>query len=184
MSGADRDRAPSRPSVASGGGGRLDLDPRDVRALTEYLTVLGDIGRARGADDLYLVVSQSGREYLVDGRTGACECSDHRYRGVRCKHARRVEFATGERAVPAGVDGVDERLGEHVDGTPRVAVTDGGKALEVDDAGDGEPREDDPGRADRPAECSCWDPDGKLPCWPCYRDGFEEPNPEAPAAAE
>lgn len=90
----------------------IDLEPRDVRALTQYLTVLDDVGRARGADGLYLVVSQSGSEYLVDGRTGACECSDHEYRDVHCKHARRVDFATGKRAIPAGVD-IDGLLGEH-----------------------------------------------------------------------
>lgn len=31
----------------------------------------------------------------------------------------------------------------------------------------------------RPDGCSCWNPDGELSCWPCYREGFEEPNPEA-----
>ena len=52
-----------------------------------------------------LVVSQSGSEYLVDARTDAYECSDHGYRGVYCKHARRVALATGEYPVPADVDG-------------------------------------------------------------------------------
>ena len=36
---------------------------------------------------------------------------------------------------------------------------------------------------DRPDDCSClssWD----LPCWPCYRVGFETANPEAPAPEE
>lgn len=74
-----------------------DVDERDRRALTEYLTVLEDLGRARDADGLYLVVSQSGSEYLVDAHTGACECPDHEYRGVHCKHARRMAFATGDR---------------------------------------------------------------------------------------
>jgi hypothetical protein len=31
------------------------------------------------------------------------------------------------------------------------------------------------GRGD---DCDCWDADAALPCWPCYRDGFEVPNPE------
>lgn len=97
-----------------------DEDELDRRALTQYLTVLEDVGRVRGADDLYLVVSQSGREYLVDHRDGVCECPDHRYRGRRCKHVRRVAFATGARPIPDWVDPseVDDRLGEHVDGTP------------------------------------------------------------------
>jgi hypothetical protein len=33
----------------------------------------------------------------------------------------------------------------------------------------------------RPEECDCgaWNDGEELPCWPCYRDGFEEPNPNA-----
>jgi hypothetical protein len=30
-----------------------------------------------------------------------------------------------------------------------------------------------------PDECDCWDADAELPCWPCYRDGFDVPNPSA-----
>ena len=106
--------------------GNERIDSRTERALTQYLTVLADVGRATGADDLFLVVSQSGSEYLVDTREGRCECDDHHYRGVRCKHLRRVAFATGERPVPASVDGVDPQLGGHTDETPRRAVSDGG----------------------------------------------------------
>jgi hypothetical protein len=32
---------------------------------------------------------------------------------------------------------------------------------------------------DRPEDCQCWDPDGELPCWPCYREGFRSQNPTA-----
>lgn len=93
------------------------LDDRDVRALTEYLTVLDDVGRVRGADDLFLVVSESGSEYLVDRRTERCGCPDaeHRDPDGGCKHVRRVAFATGARPVPAGLQGVDPQLGAHVD---------------------------------------------------------------------
>jgi hypothetical protein len=31
---------------------------------------------------------------------------------------------------------------------------------------------------ERPEDCDCWDPEQGLPCWPCYRDGFEKPNPD------
>lgn len=109
---------------------QTDLPDRDVRALEEYLTVLDDVGRARGAAELYVVVSQSGSEYLVDAREGACECPDHEHRGVRCKHIRRVAFATGERPVPASID-ADPQLGEHVDGGPDVVAADGGVATAV-----------------------------------------------------
>jgi hypothetical protein len=107
-----------------------ELDERDVRALEQYLTVLDDTGRANAADSLYLVVSQSGAEYLVDTRAGRCECPDHEYRNIRCKHLRRVAFATGEESIPDGVEGVDPQLGEHVDGEPQAVATDGGRHTE------------------------------------------------------
>jgi len=115
----------------------VDVDERDRRALTEYLTVLEDLGRARDANGLYLAVSQSGSEYLVDTREGRCECPDHEYRGGRCKHLRRVEFATGERPVPTWADreAIDEDLGQHVDGGPRLPATDGGEIVEAGDEG-------------------------------------------------
>lgn len=148
------------------------IDSRDERALTEYLTVLEDVGRAAGADDLYLVVSQSGSEYLVDARGGSCECPDHQHRDVRCKHVRRVAFATGERAVPAGIclDTIDEQLGDHVSGCPRFVVPDGGTDIKAEKHAEDED--------ERPGDCDCIEALGDLPCWPCYRDGFEEPNPE------
>lgn len=164
------------------------IDERDRRALEQYLSVLDDLGRARGADDLYMVVSESGSEYLVDVRgAGSCECPDATYRDVTCKHQRRVKFATGLRPVPAGIDpaDVDDQLGVHVDGEPEFAAADEGRTLATDggvammpdagDAGDDVQEDSD----DRPADCDCWSPDSDLPCWPCYRAGFETPNPNA-----
>jgi predicted nucleic acid-binding Zn finger protein len=139
-----------------------ELEQRDVRALTEYHSVLPNIGRARGADDLYLVVSQSGSEYLVDLRGERCTCPDYEYREVECKHIRRVKFATGQTPVPSWVnfDAVDPQLGEHVE---RQVATDGGT----------DEREDD----ERPDNCECvdWTVSEGPPCWPCYRAGFETP---------
>lgn len=103
------------------------LDDRAERALTEYMTVMDEIGMVRGADDMFLVVSQSGSEYVVDTREGTCDCPDSMYRDVRCKHQKRVKFATGLRPIPAGVDrdSVDPQLGEHVEGEPVFAETPG-----------------------------------------------------------
>lgn len=103
------------------------LDARDVRALTEYLTVLPE------ASGRFQVVSQSGSSYTVDARRGTCTCPDHVYRDVRCKHLRRVAFATGERPVPADVPGpIDEHLGRHVDGDglEPVVLADGGQVVD------------------------------------------------------
>jgi hypothetical protein len=151
-----------------------DLEPRDARALTEYLTVLPEHGRAKGAERLFLVVSQSGSEYLVDARDDVCECPDHQYREAHCKHLRRVEYVTGERTIPAWIDPteVDAQLGSHVETSPVLAATDGGVTVEA--SGDTEAHDDS-----RPEECDCgeWCPDD-LPCWPCFREGFEAPNPE------
>lgn len=29
----------------------------------------------------------------------------------------------------------------------------------------------------RPDDCTCLSTFEELPCWPCFRDGFETPNP-------
>lgn len=136
------------------------LAERAERALGEKMTTLPLGG------DIYSVTTQSGREYHVDARTGRCTCPDHAYREVECKHLLRYEFATGVRPIPVGAE-VDELLGEHVDGHPRLAATDGG----VLEAGSDE-------QAERPDDCRCWDADQHTPCWPCYREGFETPNPD------
>lgn len=166
---------------------RESIDARDVRALTEYMTVLEDVGEARDAPGLYTVVGQNGGTYTVDARTGACTCPDARHNlpdGDRetCKHRARVAFATGERTVPAWADrsAVDPDLGRHVAGGPRVAAADGGEIVSTDADGDGEL--DDA----RPDDCDCapFMADDGLPCWPCYRDGFDEPNPASLANDE
>jgi hypothetical protein len=155
------------------------LKPREARALTEYMTVLADVGEARDAPGIYRVVGQNGGTYTVDTRGhGRCSCPDTEHRlddTEACKHEHRVAFATGERAIPSGADGVDEQLGEHVDGGPRVAAADGGI---VDAGDDGEIFTDGDDTDDRrPDECNCgdWNANANLPCWPCYRDGFDTP---------
>lgn len=161
------------------------IAPRDARGLTEVMSVLDNVGRARDADDLYLVVSSSGREYLVDIRQRVCECPDFQHNlpdGDRhaCKHIARVTYEIGARPIPGWInrDALDDQLGLHVSATPRVAptavVTDGGQL------------KDDETRAERPADCSCVAPvdrnDGReLPCFQCWRAGFRSVNPEVTA---
>lgn len=146
------------------------IEPRTERALTEYMSVLPEGG------EIYTVVGQNGGTYTVDGREGRCTCPDAEYNlddDERCKHQRRVAVATGERPVPVEVDGVDEQLAEHTEAVPRVVASDGG----IIEAGDeGEILDEGDGRPD---DCDCWDADAELPCWPCYRDGFDVPNPSA-----
>jgi len=38
------------------------------------------------------------------------------------------------------------------------------------------------GGRDRPDDCICWDDTTDLPCFPCARDGFSDPNPAEPEA--
>ena len=39
---------------------------------------------------------------------------------------------------------------------------------------------------ERPADCDCveFHADAALPCWPCYRDGFEDPAPTGDTDAD
>lgn len=154
-----------------------DLCARDVRALTECMTVLEDTPAVDGADGMFEVVSSSGSTYTVDLYGPACSCPDAQRRDVTCKHARRVMFATGARPIPAWVqrDALDDQLGGAVAAMPRIGkvATDGGHAA-LSNA-DAEAESDDA----RPDGCDCWDADNDLPCWPCWRDGFDMPNPDA-----
>lgn len=51
-------------------------------------------------------------------------------------------------------------------------VTDGGRAIEH--SPEYEQQTDR-----RPMDCDCLPTFEDLPCWPCYRDGFRMPNPNA-----
>jgi hypothetical protein len=147
------------------------IDSRSERALCEYMTVLPV------APDVCSVTTESGSEYRVDARAGRCECPDARHNlgpSEACKHERRVAFATGARPIPtdlAETGRIDPALGEHVDATPVLALPDGG-AVPVD--GESERGDDSQGRPD---DCRCENllAGASLPCWPCWREGFEEP---------
>ncbi|NGM68797.1 SWIM zinc finger family protein [Natronolimnobius sp. AArcel1] len=70
------------------------LEERSRRARTEAMSVL-----ALG-DGLYEVESASDSTYLVDLEAGRCTCPDHIFRGVRCKHIRRVAIEITEGRTP------------------------------------------------------------------------------------
>ena len=146
----------------------IDLsNDRAVRALSERMSVLPE------SADLYTVVGEHGSTYTVDLRDGVCECPDSLHRGTECKHQIRTRAATGRLAIPGWVDrsAVDPLLGAHVAETPRLVATDGGAVVgaETDDVDDD--RLDD-------CECSLALASEGLPCWPCFRDGYETPAPE------
>lgn len=156
-------------------GSIADISKRAVRALTEPMTVLPDVGRACDATGLFVVISHSGNSYLVDAVEKSCECPDSRHRDPSggCKHVRRARYAVGETPMPGWVEpnAVDDCLAVAVDGSPVVAVTDGGAAVEqsnADAAADGDARPDD-------CDCGDWNAGSGLCCWPCYRDGHRTP---------
>ncbi len=150
-----------------------DLPKRAVRALTEKMTVLPETGRVKDADDLFLVVSESGSEYLVDGREGVCDCPDARQNldaDDSCKHERRVRYATGETPIPEWVntEAIDSMLGFHTATTPVRVATDGGSVAE-------ESSEDTPSLHEgEHEECDCNDLGDNFPCWSCVKDGRRE----------
>jgi hypothetical protein len=155
----------------------IDLEPRTRRALEECMSVLTTEFQPVTDDSqtVVTVTTGSGSTYHVDVREGRCTCPDHKHRNATCKHLRRARFVLGRTAVPAAVFGsldIADDFGANVDASAKVATADGG----VIDAGDDtEIIEFD----DRPADCDCWDADAELPCWPCYRDGFDVPNHNA-----
>ncbi len=74
-----------------------EVDDRDRRAASEAMTVVG-------FGPLLFEVYTTDAVYRVDLKDDRCLCDDHRYRGVTCKHSRRVEMALGLRDIPSGVD--------------------------------------------------------------------------------
>lgn len=100
-----------------------DISDRTRRALEEVMTVVPDMGRAKDADGLTTVTSES--TYLVDlfGRT--CECPDHKYRGAECKHIRRARFAHGEAKIPPAAAEqceIDDGFAQLTDANPEIAT--------------------------------------------------------------
>jgi len=76
----------------SSGSVQPDVEPRTIRAATEYMTVIED------APAMFSVTTQSGSEYTVDLREPACTCPDYDYRDdvEECKHIRRVRLEVGQ----------------------------------------------------------------------------------------
>lgn len=165
----------------------IEIESRTERALTEPLSVVTLDGTpVEAGESVVQVVSHSGDSYHVDVARGVCECPDHRHREAECKHIRRARIALGETTISADVLAavdVDRQLGVNSPG-PRVLCSDGG-IIEADDGGeilDETESEADESSSERPDDCECQHFDSgvtDLPCWACYRDGFETVADEA-----
>jgi len=130
---AIRNTQPDDETVSDG----QQLDPRDARALTEYMVAMPQGG------SIFHVVGENHNDadadetdhYTVDAKRGRCDCPDMQRNlpdGDReeCKHLARVRFATGERPIPGWVDpdDVSDLLGCALQrAEPRYAMTDGGR---------------------------------------------------------
>jgi len=167
------------------------LSDRSRRALTEPLSVVTLDGTPVADETVVSVISHSGETYTVDVVEGRCTCKDAEYNlpdGDRevCKHVERARVATGREVLDAAVirhlgDEIDAQLGATADG-PTVATADGGITVADDDGEILDDNEDDNDEVEdettdeRPDDCECrrFETDGvDLPCWACYRDGFE-----------
>ena len=97
-----------------------------------------------------------GHTYTVHVESGipfSCTCPAFEYQDGPCKHMVAVA--------------IREPILEAVSAKP-TAKTDGGVTVEVEGSDHSDERRDD---------CDCSPLFEELPCWPCYRDGFEKPNP-------
>lgn len=83
-----------------------------------------------------------------------CTCPAWEFQDGACKHM--VAVAIREPVLGA------------VSAEPTVKA-DGGVTVKEGTANDSEERPDD-------CDCGEWNDGLGLPCWPCYRDGFEKPN--------
>jgi len=89
-----------------------------------------------------------------------CTCPAWEYQEGACKHMLAVE--------------IRETVLEAVSAKPTMKA-DGGVTVE---AGEAEYSDE------RPDDCDCSPLFEDLPCWPCYRDGFDAPNPNAEMSDE
>lgn len=87
-----------------------DVNQRTIKALSEPMLVVEDHPDAWSEHEV--VVYNADREHLVNVDVGHCDCADVKYRGVRCKHLRRADYALGRKDIPAWInrDGLDDQL--------------------------------------------------------------------------
>jgi hypothetical protein len=91
--------------------------------------------------------------HVEGGIPADCTCPAFEYQDGPCKHMVAVA--------------IREPVLEAVTAGP-AARADGGLTVEEETTAES---------TERPDDCDCAPTFEDLPCWPCYRDGFEEPNP-------
>jgi len=93
--------------------------------------------------------------HVQGGIPSDCTCPAFEYQDGACKHMVAVT--------------IREPVLEAATAEPTLKA-DGGVTIEAVEGDHSD---------ERPEDCDCgeWNQGLNLPCWPCYRDGFEEPNP-------
>jgi hypothetical protein len=122
---------------------------------------------------------------MVSLSTGQDECYEntgtHAYRAAAensvpivydCPADSYQSGADKGRVAIAGYEPIFAAAGEDESDQEPEIVTDGGTTMKH--SAPCERQEDR-----RPADCDCLPTFNDLPCWPCYRDGFRVPNPDA-----
>ena len=98
--------------------------------------------------------------HVEGGIPFSCTCPAFEYQDGPCKHL--VAVAIREPVLEAASE------------TPAMRA-DGGVTVEPEESDHSD---------ERPEDCDCIPLFEELPCWPCYRDGFEEPNPTSEVSEE
>jgi hypothetical protein len=98
--------------------------------------------------------------HVESGILSDCTCPAFEYQDGACKHMMAIA--------------IREPLLEAVNAEPTMRA-DGGVTVEPEEANHSD---------ERPDDCDCSPLFEELPCWPCYREGFEEPNPHTGGSDE
>ena len=104
------------------------------------------------------------RVNIENGVPVACECPSDMYHEGACKH--RVAVAIREPVL--------EAASEYENNQEPEVVTDGGTTIEHSTVSEQQAES-------RPVDCDCLPTFENLPCWPCYQEGFQMPNPNPDA---
>ncbi|WP_336365022.1 SWIM zinc finger family protein [Halalkalicoccus salilacus] len=139
---------------------RAQYEAFDFELVAPGLVTVRNESHANADEHSYRVNIESGVPVV-------CECPADTYHEGACKH--RVAIAIREPVLAAASE--YER-----DQEPEV-VPDGGTTIERSTVSEQQVES-------RPVDCDCLPTFEDLPCWPCYQEGFQTPNPNPDTDAD
>lgn len=129
------------------------------------------------AEHQYIVIVEDRNGIFVPDK---CECPADQYNdNYACKHRVAVATVGGSIVIGAAMAYTSDKSSQSEPTTTADKIgTDGGTDITPDTA---DHVAGDSDAVDRPDDCDCasFITDHGLPCWACYRDGFETLNPHA-----